>query len=113
MTNAQLQIDKKYILENFKLDSCHILNDWESIGHSLSIVRNNEIKIINNGKLFNDTALVIGPGTGLGAALVIKDDIILSTELGNSLISIPKIQELTQKNNNYFNVKRCYITKMI
>ncbi len=103
MTNAELRIDKNHFLEHFKLDSCHILNDWESIGHSLSIVRNNEIKIINNGKLFNDTALVIGPGTGLGAALVIKDDIILSTELGNSLISIPKIQELTQKNNNYFN----------
>lgn len=104
MTNAELQIDRNYILENFKLDSCHILNDWESIGHSLSIVKNHETKFINQVEPFNDVALVLGPGTGLGAALVIRDDIILPTELGNSSISISKIiQELTPINENDFN----------
>ena len=103
MTNAELQIDRKYILENFKLDSCHILNDWESIGHSLSIIKNHETKFINQGKPFNDVALVLGPGTGLGAALVIKDEIILPTELGNSSINISKVlQEFMPSNNNDF-----------
>ena len=104
MTNSELQIDRNYILENFKLDSCHILNDWESIGHSLSIVKNHETKFINQGEPFNDVALVLGPGTGLGAALVIRDDIILPTELGHSSISISKIiQELIPINENDFN----------
>ena len=45
MTNAELKIDKiNYILENFKLDSCHILNDWESVAHSLAITKNHEIE---------------------------------------------------------------------
>tara|TARA_B100000575_G_C23046692_1_gene602479 strand:+ start:132 stop:1037 length:906 start_codon:yes stop_codon:yes gene_type:complete len=103
MTNAEFQIDKNSILENFKLDSCHILNDWESIGHSLSIIQNHETKYINQGEPFNDVALVLGPGTGLGAALVIRDNIILPTELGNSSISISEIlQELTSTNDNDF-----------
>ena len=103
MTNAELKIDKNYILKNFKLDSCHILNDWESVGHSLAITKNHEIEIINKGKIFNDTALVVGPGTGLGAALVIRDDIILPTELGNSSIHIPEIfQEFISTNKNDF-----------
>tara|TARA_Y100001980_G_C14526560_1_gene302095 strand:+ start:119 stop:1030 length:912 start_codon:yes stop_codon:yes gene_type:complete len=103
MTNAELKIDKNYILKNFKLDSCHILNDWESIAHSLAITKNHEIDIINKGKIFNDTALVVGPGTGLGAALVIRDDIILPTELGNSSIHIPEIfQEFISTNKNDF-----------
>ena len=107
MTNAELQIDKNYILENFKLDSCHILNDWESIGHSLSILKNQEIKFINHGKPFNDTALVLGPGTGLGAALVVGDGIILPTELGNSSIDISKIfqQSILKNNNDFKNVE--------
>ncbi len=103
MTNAEFQIDKNSILENFKLDSCHILNDWESIGHSLSIIQNHETKYINQGEPFNDVALVLGPGTGLGAALVIRDNIILPTELGNSSISISEIlQELKSTNDNDF-----------
>ena len=37
MTNRQFEIDESDILNKFKIDSCHILNDWESIGHGLSL----------------------------------------------------------------------------
>lgn len=105
MTNRQFEIDKAYILRKFKVDSCHILNDWESIGHSLSLLTNNELNIINEGNSFNETAFIIGPGTGLGAALVIKDNIVLPTEIGNSSLTIPKLlQELELSKISDFNV---------
>ena len=111
MTNREFKIDETYILEKFKLDSCHILNDWESIGYSLSTLKNHEINIINKGNSFNNTALVIGPGTGLGAALVIKDDIVLPTEIGNSMVSISKLfEELKLENSNDFNVVESLIS---
>jgi len=105
MTNREFEIDESIILRKFKVDSCHILNDWESIGHGLSLFKNDAVNIINEGDSFNETALVIGPGTGLGAALVIKDNIVLPTEIGNSLLSIPKLfQELKFSNISDFNV---------
>ena len=36
--NRDFEIDEKIILKKFDLDSCHILNDWESIGHGLSFL---------------------------------------------------------------------------
>jgi glucokinase len=39
MTNREFKIDESEILKNFEIDSCHILNDWESIGHGLSLFK--------------------------------------------------------------------------
>ena len=38
MTNRKFTIDKNNILKKFSIDSCHILNDWESIGYSFSLL---------------------------------------------------------------------------
>jgi glucokinase len=89
MTNRKFKIDEAEILKNFEIDSCHILNDWESIGHGLSLFKKNEMHSINAGNPFNNSALILGPGTGLGAAQVINNDIVLPTEIGNSLLAIP------------------------
>jgi glucokinase len=89
MTNREFKIDESEILKNFEIDSCHILNDWESIGHGLSLFKKNEMHSINAGNPFNNSALILGPGTGLGAAQVINNDIVLPTEIGNSLLAIP------------------------
>ena len=62
MTNRDFEIDEKIILKKFNLDSCHILNDWESIGHGLSLFNTNEMTFINKCDGFNQTSLVIGPG---------------------------------------------------
>ena len=93
MTNRDFEIDEKIILKKFDLDSCHILNDWESIGHGLSLFNTNEMTFINKYDGFNQTSLVIGPGTGLGAALVIENKIVLPTEIGNCLLTLPKLFE--------------------
>ncbi len=105
MTNREFELDEAEILKNFKVDSCHILNDWESIGHGLSLFKKEEMTFINEGNPFNETALIIGPGTGLGAAQVIKEHIVLPTEIGNSSFSIPPLlKELELSNISDFNV---------
>ncbi len=105
MTNRKFTIDKNNILKKFSIDSCHILNDWESIGHSFPLLEKNEMKIINQGNSFNDSALIIGPGTGLGAAQIIGTEIVLPTEIGNSLLRIPKfLPELGILSDSSFNI---------
>ena len=93
MTNRNFEINEKTILKKFAVDSCYILNDWESIGHGLSLFDTKEMSFINKCDGFNQTSLVIGPGTGLGAAQVIKDNIVLPTEIGNSSLTLPKLFE--------------------
>ena len=93
MTNRNFEINEKTILKKFAVDSCHILNDWESIGHGLSLFDTKEMSFINKCDGFNQTSLVIGPGTGLGAAQVIEDKIVLPTEIGNSSLTLPKLFE--------------------
>ena len=105
MTNRDFILDASSILQKFDISSCHILNDWESIGYSLSLLGGDDISQILPGESFNDTTLIIGPGTGLGAALVVKDNIVLPTEIGNSILSIDSLMvSSTLKNSTDFNV---------
>ena len=105
MTNRDFTLDASSILQKFDISSCHILNDWESIGYSLSLLGGDDISQILPGESFNDTTLIIGPGTGLGAALVVKDNIVLPTEIGNSILSIDSLMvSSTLKNSTDFQV---------
>ena len=71
----------------------------------MSLLGGDDISQIVPGESFNDTALIIGPGTGLGAALVVKDNIVLPTEIGNSILSIDSLMvSSTLKNSTDFNV---------
>ena len=105
MTNRNFKIDAVNILDKFPVDSCHILNDWESIGHGLSLFKKEEMSFFNRGNPFNETALILGPGTGLGAAQVIQENIVLPTEIGNSSFTIQDLlSELDLSNLYDFNV---------
>ena len=105
MTNRNFKIDAVNILNKFSVDSCHILNDWESIGHGLSLFKKEEMSFLNQGNPFNETALILGPGTGLGAAQVIQENIVLPTEIGNSSFTIQDLlSELDLSNLHDFNV---------
>ena len=105
MTNRDFKIDVVNILDKFPVDSCHILNDWESIGHGLSLFKKEEMSFFNRGNPFNETALILGPGTGLGAAQVIQENIVLPTEIGNSSFTIQNLlSELDLSNLHDFNV---------
>jgi len=82
MTNKNLSFNQNNLKEKFKLKECYLLNDWESIAYSYSYIKES-IKIIQNGKTYNNNLLFFGPGTGLGAAFSINE-IVLPTELGNT-----------------------------
>ena len=84
MTNRDFSINEEDIRNSFQFKTCHLLNDWESIGHSLAAYDESDIAIIKKGTEFNDNSFFIGPGTGLGAALLIGNDNVIPTEIGNT-----------------------------
>ena len=86
MTNRDFNINAEDLKEKYDLDNCYLLNDWESIGYSLSSSEEADIKYIKEGKPFNNKSLFLGPGTGLGAALVVGNDLVLPSEIGNTTI---------------------------
>lgn len=84
MTNRDFSINENELKTKFNLNSIFLLNDWESIGYSLSNMDESEIEVIKKGKTFNQNSFFIGPGTGLGAALLINNTSVLPTEIGNT-----------------------------
>tara|TARA_B100000676_G_scaffold76493_1_gene76060 strand:+ start:90 stop:989 length:900 start_codon:yes stop_codon:yes gene_type:complete len=83
MTNKNFVLNSDELRKKFNLKKCYLLNDWEAIAYSYDYVFDN-IKFIKNGKKFNNQILFLGPGTGLGAALLIDNKIVVSTEIGNT-----------------------------
>lgn len=90
MTNRDFEINAESIKSQFGFKSCFLLNDWESIGFSLASTDRNDIQFIQDGNPFNDTSLMIGPGTGLGAAFI-SNNIVFPTEVGNTQFTFQQI----------------------
>ena len=82
MTNKNFSFNQEELKQKFKLKECYLLNDWESIAYSYGYIKES-IKIIQNGKTYNNNLLFLGPGTGLGAAFSMNE-VVLPTELGNT-----------------------------
>ncbi len=98
MTNRDYIFDSIKIAKKFNLKECYLLNDWEAIAHSYDYV-SNSIKSIKDGKSFNENKLFIGPGTGLGAAVCINNEVILPTEVGNTTNSTEFMLNIFKVNN--------------
>ena len=90
MTNRSFSANSDSIKEKFLLEQCHLLNDWESIGYSLTSTPENDVKYLKQGVSFNSNTLVLGPGTGLGAAFS-NNGVVLPTEIGNTTNWIPAL----------------------
>ena len=90
MTNRDFEINAESVKAQFGFKSCFILNDWESIGFSLASTDRNDIQFIQEGDPFNDTSLMIGPGTGLGAAFI-SNNTVFPTEIGNTQFTFQQI----------------------
>ena len=80
-----------------------MLNDWESIGYSIRTFSENDFDNFREGEPFNDTFLVIGPGTGLGAS-VISGNNVIATEIGNTNLGLSALKSLLEINSDEFNV---------
>ena len=103
MTNRNFEIDADEIKKRFNLDSCYLLNDWESIGYSIRTFSENDFDNFKEGEPFNDNFLVIGPGTGLGAS-VISGNNVIATEIGNTNLGLSALKSLLKINSDEFNV---------
>ena len=103
MTNRNFEIDAEAIKQRFNLESCHLLNDWESIGYSMKTFSENDFDNFKEGEPFNDTFLVVGPGTGLGAS-VISGNNVIATEIGNTNLGLSALKSLLNINSDEFNV---------
>ena len=103
MTNRNFEIDAEAIKQRFNLESCHLLNDWESIGYSMKTFSENDFDNFKEGEPFNDTFLVIGPGTGLGAS-VISGNNVIATEIGNTNLGLSALKSLLNINSDELNV---------
>ena len=103
MTNRNFEINAEAIKQRFNLESCYLLNDWESIGYSMKTFSENDFDNFKEGEPFNDTFLVIGPGTGLGAS-VISGNNVIATEIGNTNLGLSALKSLLNINSDEFNV---------
>ena len=102
MTNRSFSANADAIKGNFLLDQCHLLNDWESIGYSLTTTPENNIEYLKKGMPFNSNSLVLGPGTGLGAAFS-NGSFVLPTEVGNTTNwTAALLKNFNIKNNDNF-----------
>ena len=103
MTNRNFEINAEAIKQRFNLESCHLLNDWESIGYSMKTFSENDFDNFKEGEPFNDTFLVVGPGTGLGASVISGNNVIAS-EIGNTNLGLSALKSLLKINSDEFNV---------
>ncbi|MED6342907.1 MAG: ROK family protein, partial [Pseudomonadota bacterium] len=100
MTNRNWKIVSSEVKEKFGLSSCHLLNDWEAIAYSLSSLKESDLRVLKSGPYvgLNDVPkFVIGPGTGLGAALysrINNFEHVNPTELGNTKASVSHYLEI-------------------
>ena len=84
MTNQKFVIDAKKIKKKFNLQNCFVLNDLEAAGYYLDKIKSNNKKIIKKGYKSNNNQILVSPGTGLGLSLIINNQKVLSSEIGNS-----------------------------
>ncbi len=83
LTNRNLLIDSSELKAKLNLKECLLLNDWEAVAQSLSELNQECFLPLKSGAPTSENTLLIGPGTGLGVTLIIKDQII-PTEFGNT-----------------------------
>ena len=84
MTNQKFIIDAKKIKKKFNLQNCFVLNDLEAAGYYLDKIKSNNKKIIKKGHKLNNNRILVCPGTGLGLSLIINNQKVMSSEIGNS-----------------------------
>ena len=104
MTNRNFEINADEIKKRFNLESCDLLIDWESNGYSIRTFSENDFDIFKEGEPFNDTFLVIGPGTGLGASVISGNCNVIATEIGNTNLGLSALKSLLNINSDEFNV---------
>ncbi len=72
LTNANWVIEPKKLLSDLGLDTVVVLNDFEAQALALPVLEGDDIEAIGGGEALTLGAkVVVGPGTGLGAAAMV------------------------------------------
>lgn len=72
LTNSPWIVEPKRLIEEFGFETVVVLNDFEALALCLPSLLGNDLEQIGQGAIDNQgTKLVVGPGTGLGAAALV------------------------------------------
>ncbi len=72
LTNCSWSVEPKRLLEEFGFEVVVVLNDFEALALSLPSMQGGDLQAIGSGVIDpRGTKLVVGPGTGLGAAALV------------------------------------------
>lgn len=104
MTNRDYSLDSDNLKSKYNLENVFLLNDWEAIAYSSAHISSQDAKIIKKGNHFNSTSLFIGPGTGLGASILVNDKTVLTTELGNTNLAIDALLKNYNLQNEFSDI---------
>ena len=72
LTNSSWVVEPKRLIEEFGFEIVVVLNDFEALALSLPSISENDLISIGDGiESQHGTKLIVGPGTGLGAAALV------------------------------------------
>ncbi|MEL6111299.1 MAG: glucokinase [Pseudomonadota bacterium] len=95
-TNSPWQIDRARIRDGLKLDQFHVVNDFEALACGIGTLSEGDTVCVHDAP--GDPAaptLVLGPGTGLGQALLVPiggETLVIATEGGHKTFA-PRTDE--------------------
>ncbi len=75
LTNCDWVIRPKELIEALNLEDVILVNDFEALALALPSLDDEDLQLVGNSKLLTSgTKIVVGPGTGLGAAGMVHAD---------------------------------------
>ena len=90
LTNSHWQIRRSQVVSQLELNSMVVINDFAAVAHAISVVDDEDLRHITGPKEQLPTSgviTIVGPGTGLGAAILVRDgnhlDRVIDTEGGH------------------------------
>lgn len=70
LTNLPWTLDSKRLEQRFAIRRVHLINDFVANAHSLATLNEADYHLLQTGEPTEGNRVVLGPGTGLGMALV-------------------------------------------
>jgi len=92
LTNIEWSINPDFLKKKYKLKHCILINDFSAIAHGLCYqTKKEQYSLQKNHDKPSQPYLFIGPGTGLGVALLLRKNNqtlqVLGSEAGHSIFS--------------------------
>ncbi len=88
LTNRDWKISTAGLRADFAFEQAECINDFVALAYAVPVFIEGDVRIIGSGAPRPDApALIIGPGTGFGAALWLPQGLALATEAGHSLLA--------------------------